>query len=454
MLVRNGWVLTVDAAATELPVGDVLIEDGVITAVGTGLTAPPGMEVLDATGMLVLPGLVDTHRHTWQTPVRQLGAQWSLTDYLHELLFGSGRRFRPEDVYAGTLLGALTALDAGITTLVDWSHIQLSPAHSDASVAALRDSGVRAVFAHCGPIGGPSETEPTAEAEPHPADLRRVRTELLADDQDLVTAAMGARGPDFTSIETTAADFAMARELGIPITAHVASGPPGPHQRGIRAMADAGLLGPDLTVVHATGASPDDLRRLADHGCTVSISPQIELTMPQLGSRVVLRELLAAGIRPGLSVDSEAAAAGDLFTQMRFALAAHRAATPDDEPPLPAADVLRMATVDGARTAGLGDRVGSIEPGKAGDLALLRADSVGLAPLRAAADAVVLAAHPGMVDTVLVAGRVIKRNGRLLADTARARALATATAEHVLEHSPRIPRLPARRGSTGEARAG
>ncbi|GAA5156847.1 amidohydrolase family protein [Pseudonocardia eucalypti] len=428
MLVRNGWLLTMDPDGTELPAGDVLIEDGVITTVGQDLAAPAGTEVLDATGMLVLPGLVDTHRHTWQTPVRHLGAQWSLPDYLRELLFGSGRRFRPEDVYAGTLLGALTALDAGITTVVDWSHIQLSPAHSDASVAALRDAGVRAVFAHCGPIGA----EPPAEAGPHPADLRRVRTELLADDQALVTAAMGARGPDFTGIETTAADFGLARELGIPITAHVASGPAGPHQRGIRAMADAGLLGPDLTVVHATGASAEDLKMLADHGCTVSISPQIELTMPRLGSRVVLRELLAAGIRPGLSVDSEAAAAGDLFTQMRFALAAHRAATPDGEPPLPAADVLRMATVDGARTAGLADRVGSIEPGKAADLALLRTDSVGLAPLRAAADAVVLAAHPGMVDTVLVAGRVVKRGGRLCADTARARALATATAEHVL----------------------
>lgn len=437
VLVRGGWVLSMnerDEHGGELPAGDVLITEDTVAAVGVGLAAPPGAEVIDATGMLVLPGLVDTHRHTWQTPLRHLGAQWSLSDYLSRLLREIGGRYRPEDVYAGTLLGALAALDSGVTTLVDWAHIQASPAHADASVAALRDAGIRAVFAHS------DRVRPDADSRPHPADLRRVRNELLGDDKALVTPAMGARGPDFGSIEVAASDFALARELGIPITTHVAGGRPGPHQRGIAAMADAGLLGPDLTVVHANGASADDLRRLADHGVSVSISPQIELTMPGLGASVGLRRMLDAGIRPGLSVDSESVASADLFTQMRFALAAHRAdAPPEDsdarqatERPLPAAEILRLATVDGARTAGLSDRVGTLEPGKAADLVLLRTDAVGLAPVRAAADAVVLAAHPGMVDTVLVAGRVVKRDGRLLADVDRARSLAAATAEHVL----------------------
>ncbi|WP_028925991.1 amidohydrolase family protein [Pseudonocardia acaciae] len=431
-LIRGGWVLTM--SERELPAGDVLVTDGTIEAVGVGLTAPPGAEVIDATGMLVLPGLVDTHRHTWQTPLRHLGAQWSLTDYLRRLLHDIGARFRPEDVYAGTLLGALAALDGGVTTLVDWSHIQDSPRTADASVAALRDAGIRAVFAHCDrlrPHGQP-------RSGTHLAELRRAREELLPEDPKdgaLVTLAMGAHGPDFTDIESTVTDFALARELGIPITTHVAVGRPGPHQRGIAAMDGAGLLGPDLTVVHANGASADDLRRLADHGVSASISPQIELTMPELGASVALRRMLAAGIRPGLSVDSESVASADLFTQMRFALAAHRTDTDNEqekEPPLPAIEALRLATVDGARTAGLADQVGTLEPGKAADLIMLRADAVGLAPVRAAADAVVLAAHPGMVDTVLVAGRTVKRDGRLLADLDRARELAAATADHVL----------------------
>ena len=155
--------------------------------------------------------------------------------------------------------------------------------------------------------------------------------------------------------------------------------------------------------------------------------------MPGLGASVAVRRLLDAGIHPGLSVDSETVASADLFTQMRFALAAHRAGDPEQAgAPLPALEVLRMATVHGARTAGLPDRIGSLAPGRAGDLIVLCADAVGWAPVRAAADAVVLAAHPGMVETVMVAGRVLKRDGRLLADAARARDLATATAGWVI----------------------
>lgn len=431
-LVRGGRVLTMDEHGTELPVGDVLLADGVITEVGPELAVPPGTEVLDASGSLVLPGFVDTHRHTWQTPLRHLGAQWSLADYLRYLLGDMGARFRPEDVYAGTLLGALGALDAGITTLVDWAHVQNTPAHSDASVAALRDAGIRAVFGHGWSLAGDWLGTPA----PHPADIRRVRTELLSDDGALVTLAMAAQGPDFVGIEHTVTDFALARELGIPITAHVAGGRADSNRRGIAVLDETGLLGPDLTLVHVNGAPEQDLRRLADRGGHVSISPQIELTMPGLGAGVAVRRMLAAGLRPSLSVDSETAAAPDMFTQMRFALAAHRADTPDPEPgsgdrALPAAEVLRMATEYGARAAGLAGRVGSLVPGRAADVVLLRTDSAGLAPVASAADAVVLAGHPGLVDTVLVGGRVVKRAGRLVADLGRARELAAETAARV-----------------------
>lgn len=426
LLIRDGRVLPMDRSGRELPGHDVLVHDGVITALGAALTPPAGATVLDAEGMLVLPGMVDTHRHAWQTPLRGLGAQWSLADYLQRLLREIGGRYRPSDVYAGTLLGALGALDAGVTTLVDWAHIAASPRHADASVAALRDAGIRAVFAHSGLIGaGPPG--------PHGDDIRRVRTELLADDSALVTCAMGARGPDFAGIETTVQDFALAREPDIPITTHIAGGPEGANRRGIAELDRAGLLGPDLTAVHANGAPDEDLRRLAEHGCSVSISPQIELTMPGLGGHVALRAMLAAGLRPGLSVDSESVAAPDLFTQMRFGLAAHRTSAPDDDTgaPLPASEMLALATLDGARTAGLADRTGSLEPGKAADIVLLRPDTLALHATGSSADSVVLAAHPGMVDTVLVNGRVVKRGGTLVADLARARELAAATAAWV-----------------------
>jgi cytosine/adenosine deaminase-related metal-dependent hydrolase len=239
---------------------------------------------------------------------------------------------------------------------------------------------------------------------------------------------MAARGPDFVDLDRTVADFALARELGVPITAHVAGGRADSNSRGAAVLDGAGLLGPDLTLVHVNGAPDEDLRRLADRGTSVSISPQIELTMPGLGAGVAVRRMLAAGLRPSLSVDSETAAASDMFTQMRFALAAHRFDTPDTEAALPAVEVLRMATEYGARAAGLAGRVGTLAPGRAADVVLLRTDGAGLAPLGSAADAVVLAGHPGLVDTVLVGGRVVKRAGRLVADLDRARELAAATA--------------------------
>ncbi|GAA1231126.1 amidohydrolase family protein [Pseudonocardia alaniniphila] len=422
-LIRGGSILTMDARDTELPAGDLLVTGDSIAGVGTELDAPPGTEVIDATGLLVLPGLVDTHRHTWQTPLRHLGAEWSLDDYARLLLGEVGARYEPSDVYAGTLLGALGALDAGITTLVDWAHIQNSPAHADASVAALRDAGIRAVFGH----GWSLQRGWTDSPGPHPADIRRVRTDLLADDDALVTLAMGAQAPDFVGIEGTARDFALARELDIPITSHVAGGRAQAGHRGIAELERAGLLGPDVTLVHVNRAPVEDLRRLADHGGHVSISPQLELTMPGMGSDVAVRRMLAAGLRPSLSADSEVCSAPDLFTQMRIALAVHRAEAPE-EVPLPAREVLRMVTDYGARAAGLADRVGSLTPGKAADVVLLRTDGPGFAPMRAPANAVVLAAHPGLVDTVLVGGRVVKRSGRLLADLDRARDLAAATA--------------------------
>jgi cytosine/adenosine deaminase-related metal-dependent hydrolase len=446
-LIRGGWIVTMDPADREHPGGDLLLAGDRIEAVGDRLPVPPGTEVIDATGMLVLPGLVDTHRHTWQTALRHRGAGWSLAGYLDTLLRGQAPRYRPPDVYAGTLLGALGALDAGITTLVDWAHIEATTAHSDASVAALRDAGIRAVFAHGRPILGPdTPADPGGAEAAGRADLRRVRETLLADDGALVTLAMAAHGPDFTPPETTAADFALARELGVPITAHVGGGRPGTNPRGVRVLHEAGLLGPDLTLVHANGIPEAELRVLADHGVRVSISPQIELTMPGLGAGVAIRRLLAAGIRPGLSTDSETATSGDLFNQMRFALAAHRSGALEETNPgetnanadpegggvLAARPVLRLATVDGAATAGLAGRTGALVPGLAADVVLVRGTDLNLAPVSVPADAVVLAAHPGNVDTVLVGGTVVKRGGRLLAGADRARELAAASAAYLL----------------------
>ncbi|WP_394835264.1 amidohydrolase family protein [Pendulispora rubella] len=426
-LIRGGWIVRPDERAADLPRGDLLIENGAIAAIAPVLEAD-GAEVLDAAGMLVLPGFVDTHRHTWQTTLRHRGGDWSLQDYVTQALFATGRRTRPEDVYAGTLLGALSAIDSGITTLLDWSHIQNTPAHADAAIAALTESGLRAIFGH-----GPAFTELPPGVDPagrrHPADIRRLRRERFTSDDGLVTLAMAASGPDFSSDAATVDDFGLARELGLRITVHVGGGEPGPENRGIERMHAARLLGPDITAVHAAGATDEGLRLLADHGVTVSVSPQIELGMSGLAAPTLGR-MLAAGLTASLSVDSETAAASDMFTPMRTAFAMHRRDA--RLPAVSARDVLRWATLEGARATGLDRRTGSLTPGKAADIVLLRATDVNLAPVSSPADAIVLAAHPGNVDTVFVAGRVLKRGGRLVADVERARLLVRASHEHVL----------------------
>ncbi|MFH8381835.1 amidohydrolase family protein [Kitasatospora sp. NPDC018058] len=426
ILVRGGWIVTMDAQNREFPTGDVLIEDGRIAAVAADLAPAADASVIDASGTFVLPGLVDAHRHTWQTGLRQSDSEAAIMEYVGRTLIGLGDTVRPEDVYAGTYLGALSALNAGITTVLDWAHAMNSPEHADAAVRALRDAGVRAVFGHAWPIGSTLDFAAT-----HPVDIRRVREQLLPSDDGLVTLAMAAKGPDYSGIDNAVKDFALARELGIPITTHLSTGRPGPDHQGIQQLHRAGLLGPDLNLVHVNGAEADALKLLADSGTTVSICPQIELTMPGLGGNVAVRRLRTAGVNPGLGVDTELESSGDLFTQMRFALAADRAETPDGEPVLAARAVLRMATVEGARAVHLGDRTGSIEPGKAADLVLVRTDDIDLVPVTTPAESLVLVAHTGNVDTVLVAGRVVKRGGRLLADTARARELALASAAHL-----------------------
>lgn len=263
---------------------------------------------------------------------------------------------------------------------------------------------------------------------PHPEDLRRLRRERVPGDHGLITLAMAARGPDSTTMEVAAGDMAMARELRIRITMHV-FGQPGSGSGSVERLHESGLLGPDVTLVHVTGAGDEALALMAAHGVGASVSPQIELTMRGLGAPAIGR-LLAAGVRTSLSVDSETATAADMFTQMRMALAAQRAAG-GHMPPVPARDVLDMATLEGARVTGLDGRTGSLAPGKDADIILVRTGDVNLSPMSAPPEAVVLAAHPGNVDTVLVAGRLLKRGGRLLADLGRVRALAQASLDHL-----------------------
>lgn len=384
-VIRNGIVIDTEPNPVVLRDTDVLIEDGKIAAVGKGLS---GDEVIDATGRIVLPGFVDSHRHTWQAAIRAAAPNTDFPGYLQTVLGELAPRFAPEDVRAGNLAGALEALDAGITTLLDWSHIQFTPQHTDATVDALRASGIRAVFGYC--YGGP--------AEGFEAETRRVR--------DLgVPMAMAALGPEIVSREQALREWRLAAELDLDITAHMGSH--GAQSAGdtLAWLRDNGLLEQRITYIHANHYTDEALKVIAESGGSVSVSPIDEMTLG-MGDPITGRAR-AAGMPVSFSADTVVCAPGDMFSLMRAAFMMERGR-------ITVADTLRMATLEGAQVVGLGDVVGSLRPGKQADLVLLRTDTLGMAAAHDPIGAVVLNADTSAVDTVLVGGKVVKRNGRLV----------------------------------------
>ena len=379
---------------------DLLIEDGRIVAVGIGLHAE-GADVIDASNHIVLPGFVDTHRHMWQTALRAVTTDTDLGGYLELVAGRLGPRFTPDDLRASTYFGALECLDAGVTTVQDYAHAMRSPDHADAAVSALEASGMRAVFSYGFPVFSTSRDL---------TDVRRVRERYFTADTGLLTMALSPMGPSYSPIETVREDWDLARDLGLPIAVHVGAGPVA--KRPIAALEREGLLTTGTVYVHGNSLPDEELDLIASSGGTVAIAPAVEAQMGH-GAPMIGR-LRSAGIRYGLGVDVVTAAAGDMFTLMRAALLSGHL-VPGARPT--AADVLRAATLGGADALGLASLIGSLRPGKRADLVLLRADAPNLVPLHHdPVGVVVSSAHPGNVDAVIVDGRVVKRDGALVAD--------------------------------------
>ena len=439
-LLSGGWIISMDPYIGDFRQGDVLIEGQRIVAVAPQIEAPQA-ERIDASGMIVLPGFVDTHRHTWQTCVRHRYAEIDPLIYFREMLGAKGAAYRPEDVYIGTMLGAVAALESGITTMLDWSHVQNSPEHSDAAIFGLRDAGIRGVFGHGWPlIEGDSWMFDSQR--PHPHDIRRLRQQYFASDDQLLTLAMAARGPEMAQRDVWLEDLRLARELDIRSTIHMGAYARNGSVRAIAQMQVAGVLDDDLTFVHCCFCGDDEIKMMADAGVSASLGVHCEMNAQGIGD-IPFDRLLAAGIRPSLSGDTETKCSGDMFTQMRHAFAYYRSwvgghhSRLDHPPALSLRDVLSFATMAGAQANGLSHKVGSLTPGKQADIVMIRTDDLNLTPVSDAIAAVVLAAHPGNVDTVLVAGQAVKRQGRMLnVDLDKLRQRALASQAYVLGEPP------------------
>jgi cytosine/adenosine deaminase-related metal-dependent hydrolase len=441
-LIKGGYVLTLDPELGDLPQADVLIDGDKITAIGPNIQASPHANVIDARNHIVMPGFVDTHRHTWQTPVRAVMPSCTLDQYFSGMLDNIGVQYRAEDVYIANLMGALEALNAGITTLLDWSHVNNTPEHADAAIAGLSEAGIRAIYAHGVPVGA---SWWAYSSKDHPEDVRRIRKQYFNSDDQLLSLALAARAPGNTTPEVAKHDWALARDLGIRISVHVGMRLTGVHVHHVQTLHELGLMGPDTTYIHCTDSTDEELDLIAKSGGSTSVAPYVEMLMghgvPPTG------RLVARGVRPSLSIDVVSSVPGDMFTQMRTALVQERilafTETPDTAfaPTLTHRDVLEFATIDGARACALDHKVGSLRPGKQADIVMLRTDQVNVAPVIDPVATVVICADTSNIDTVMVAGRIVKHNGKLVRlDLPRLLDRLGGARDHLLSHAGVIPK--------------
>jgi cytosine/adenosine deaminase-related metal-dependent hydrolase len=422
ILLKGGTIVSMDPRVGDLATGDLLIEGTKIAAIAPAID-PAGAQVIEAADTIIVPGLVDCHRHSWEAQLRRINPNSpTLPDYMNATHLSFAKAYRPQDHYVGNYLTAAGCIDAGITCVIDNSHNSRSAAHSDAAVEALLDSGIRAVHASGPPAAGDWDHQ-------WPKDLERLQKKHFSSTDQLVTLRM------FSSPSRENWEF--ARTLGLRITTEFQ----GPQQAAmLDLLAQDKLVGPDNTFNHC-GALPERTWQIfLDTGANINVCPRSDAQYA-LGEGVcALQHAWDHGIKPGLSVDNETSYSTDMFMEMRMALylqramAQNRRFSGDQNPPRPlmVADVLYCATMGGAHCAGLEDRIGSLTPGKQADLLMIQTDDINLYPSNNAVGTVVQAAERSNVDTVIIGGRVRKHRGQVVGlDMVRLKAMVDESRGHL-----------------------
>lgn len=415
ILFAGATIVTMDPAHGILHGADLLIEGDTIAAIGRGLSRD-GAVVVDAAGAVLTPGFVDTHRHAWQTQLRRIMPDVDdLGAYVMSTLAGYAPAYRPKDMYVGTKLAALTAIDSGITCMLDFSHNSRTPEHSDAAIQALIDTGIRGVHASMGPHFGTWDKQ-------WPGDLARLKEEYFAGQDQLLTLRLAALATDEIAGPALAYGPELARvaqDLGLGVSVDAVFG--ASSSRAVLEWEEDGLLGPELTLVHATGLTPEAWKAIGESGTTISLAPTSDTQIGLETAVPAIDEALAVGVRPGLSIDVEVALVSDMFTQMRTLHAIQRMravngvhGTGRQPARITTYDVLDFATLQGARTNGLADVTGSLTPGKKADLLVMRAEDLNNMPLNDAVGTVVLGSDARNISAVLINGEPRKWNGQVL----------------------------------------
>lgn len=420
LVLANATIISLDERQPETISGDIVIANDRIVSVGErdnrGL--PPGVEIIDCRGKIVMPGFVNAHLHTWQTGLRGACSDLPIREYLRQMHEAIGPKFGPGDVSIATFVGALNQINAGTTTLGDWCHNNPTPAHTDAALIALRRSGLRAVFLHGTPKPLPGQGAQHFSKIPHPrSEVERLVRSLK--DDTMITLGMAVLGPHFSTTRVAVEDLELAAEFGLIASFHQGGGPaadPDAWQEVER----KGLVDERINVVHANDLDDGRLERLVTAGVSFTSTPEVELGMGH-GIPIVGR-LTALGAMPSLGVDVESVVSGEMIQVARFGLAQQRAhvhalsrAGKGDAKLSSTLDALRWATVGGARALGIEDKTGSLSAGKQADLIVIDAGAMSLSPLHDA-PATVMQANSSNIEAVMIGGQWKKRNGRMMVE--------------------------------------
>lgn len=396
LLFKGGTVLTMDDKIGDFDKADVLVRNSKVVAVGENLATGHEVEIIDASNHIVMPGFIDTHHHNYQRVLINQMSNALLSDYVRDIYSDKGvnQHYRPEDAYIGQLLSGVSALNHGITTVVDLSAVEPTIKNNDASIKGLRESGIRAVFSQ------------------GTQDIERLNKQHIQQGDDLLSLALDTY--------LTEEDIVFARKLGVPIVSHIVPWFNAKISEQIVALGNKGLLGPDMTFIHCTELTDAAWHSIAKYGVNVSIASPIEMVMRH--GMPPIQKALDMGGRPSLSSDVDCTMTQSPFSMMRSIYSLQRMLVNQRSlqgeqqlpPHLTSRETIALATLYASRSNNLENKIGSITPGKDADIIMLSTNALNVMPMNNAYGAVVSSMDSSNVDAVFVAGKAKKWNGEMV----------------------------------------
>ncbi|HEY3315420.1 MAG TPA: amidohydrolase [Bacillota bacterium] len=432
LLIKNAHVVTLNAKREIIFPGAVAITGDSIAAVGkvSDFDGAEARRVIDATGSAVFPGFVNTHTHLFQSLLKGLGDDRPLSEWLVTATLPSAVRFRETEIYTSAVLGCLDALHSGTTTILDYNYCHPVPGLGDETIRGFREVGIRAILARGMTVAGEKFGIPPAmrtTAERAFADFCRLYDAYHGADNDRLRVWLAPGSVWGNTPEALRGARALATETKTGLTIHTSETPwdreAAAVEHGVTsdfaALEKARILGPDVLLVHMVHVTPEEITRAARYAVKISHNPVSNM---YLASGVAP---VPAMIREGLtcSLGTDGAASNntqDMIEALKMTVLMHKVVTMDPVV-ITAEKVLEMATIDGARSLGMADRIGSLEPGKRADLFIFDPTRAPRSvPMHHPVSTLVYSGGVDNVATVVVDGRVLIDDGQAVTVDERA----------------------------------